>query len=270
MKRGFSIFLIILIIILVFFVENDSKAQCKVPNFTFKGGESVTYHAYYNWGFIWVDAGLVNFSTHTESFQGKPVYKLTAIGKSQPKYDWIYHVRDTFVSHIDTSGLYPYKFMRKTVEGNYKVNNKYLFDYDQQRVYSEVENSEMSFKKDTLALNECVWDVLSAIYYVRNLDYESFKINEKKTFKIILDNEIHTIYIKYKGVEEIEIKGGKKYRCYKFVPLLVEGTIFESGEDMTVWVTADKNRIPVLVEAKILIGSVKAILSDTKGLRYEN
>jgi hypothetical protein len=49
--------------------------------------------------------------------------------------------------------------------------------------------------------------------------------------------------------------------------LLIEGTIFKGGEDMYVWVTDDKNRIPVLVEAKILIGSVKAYLESAKGLR---
>ena len=49
---------------------------------------------------------------------------------------------------------------------------------------------------------------------------------------------------------------------------MVEGTIFKGGEDMFIWVSDDKNRVPVLVEAKILIGSVKAYLTGTKGLRY--
>ena len=39
---------------------------------------------------------------------------------------------------------------------------------------------------------------------------------------------------------------------------------------MFIWVTADENKVPVLVEAKILIGSVKAYLTGAKGLRYPN
>jgi len=49
---------------------------------------------------------------------------------------------------------------------------------------------------------------------------------------------------------------------------LVDGTIFKGGEGMTVWVTDDKNKIPVMVEAQILVGSVKAILTNATGLRY--
>jgi len=34
-----------------------------------------------------------------------------------------------------------------------------------------------------------------------------------------------------------------------------------------VWVTDDENRIPVYIEAKILVGTVKAYLKDVKGVR---
>jgi len=42
----------------------------------------------------------------------------------------------------------------------------------------------------------------------------------------------------------------------------VEGTIFRGGEDMLVWVSTDNRKIPIVVEAKILVGSVKAYLAD--------
>ena len=64
-------------------------------------------------------------------------------------------------------------------------------------------------------------------------------------------------------------RDGKKYRCIKVSALLVEGTIFKGGEDMLIWITDDSNRIPVLVEAKILIGSVKACLNKVEGNSFE-
>jgi len=36
---------------------------------------------------------------------------------------------------------------------------------------------------------------------------------------------------------------------------------------MTLWVTDDLNKIPVLIEAKILVGSIKAYLTDLQGVR---
>jgi hypothetical protein len=72
------------------------------------------------------------------------------------------------------------------------------------------------------------------------------------------------------GRETIKTHQGKKYRCIKCSALLVQGTIFKGGEDMTLWVTDDENKIPVLVEAKILIGSVKAYLNTEEGLRSDS
>jgi hypothetical protein len=50
--------------------------------------------------------------------------------------------------------------------------------------------------------------------------------------------------------------------------MLVEGTIFSGGEDLTVWVTDDKNKIPVLIKAKILVGSVKGVFQSAENLKF--
>jgi len=71
------------------------------------------------------------------------------------------------------------------------------------------------------------------------------------------------------GKVVLKTKDGNKYNCIKFSALLIEGTIFKGGEDLFVWVTDDENRIPVMIEAKIIVGSVKALLSGTEGLRNE-
>ena len=48
---------------------------------------------------------------------------------------------------------------------------------------------------------------------------------------------------------------------------MVQGTIFRGNEDVLVWVTDDANKIPVYIEAKIILGSVKAYLLEAKGLK---
>ena len=49
--------------------------------------------------------------------------------------------------------------------------------------------------------------------------------------------------------------------------MLVEGTIFKAGDDMTVWVTDDKNKLPLYVETPILVGTIKAKLKSYEGLK---
>lgn len=53
----------------------------------------------------------------------------------------------------------------------------------------------------------------------------------------------------------------------RFSPLLVEGEVFKGGENMKIWLSKDEYRLPLMVEAKILVGSVKAIL-DRSASKY--
>ena len=69
------------------------------------------------------------------------------------------------------------------------------------------------------------------------------------------------------GREKLESTDGKTYRCIKFAVKMVQGTIFKGDEDVVVWVTDDGNRVPVYIEAKIIVGTIKAYLKSTKGLK---
>jgi hypothetical protein len=250
----------------VFSLVAFASAQCKVEKKVFQAGEELTYKAYYNWQFIWLEAADVKFSV--EKGYPEPVYKLNSIGVSLPKYDWFYKVRDTFRSEINTETLLPNFYHRNTLEGEYRVNNQFWFEYDKGKLYSETSNSDEGYARDTFDLKSCTFDVLSAIYYTRSLNFENKKIGNKIPIRFFIDNEYFDLYVRYLGKEDVITREGKKYRCVKFNILLVEGTIFKGGEDMTVWATDDENHMPVLVEAKILIGSVKAFLINYQGLKY--
>ncbi|MBL0884397.1 MAG: DUF3108 domain-containing protein, partial [Chitinophagaceae bacterium] len=113
----------------------------------------------------------------------------------------------------------------------------------------------------------CIQDVLSSIYYARNIDFNKYKPEEKIPFAMFLDNEVYNLYIKYLGKETIKTKYGK-FRAIKFKPLLVKGTLFEGGEKMTVWVSDDPNHIPLRIESPIIVGSVKVDMMQYRNLRY--
>jgi hypothetical protein len=113
----------------------------------------------------------------------------------------------------------------------------------------------------------CIQDVLSAIYYARNINFNKYKPDDKIPFSMFLDNEVFNLYIKYQGKEVIKTRYGT-FNAIKFKPLLVKGTLFEGGEKMTVWVSDDANHIPLRVESPIVIGSIKADMMGYGNLRY--
>ena len=253
--------------LLLLFFSQQAYSQCVTKNSAFADGEKITYDVYYNWGFIWLHAGEADFTVKKQKYRKKTAYYLQSTGRSLKKYDWIFKVRDYFDAYIDSANLQPLYFSRKTSEGSNQVNNHYRFDYKKKKIFTKTESSEKEFKNDTLVLQACTFDVLSAIYYARNIDFEKYKINSKIPLTLLIDNKISKVNILYLGKEKITTRNKKTYNCIKFRPDLVAGTIFKSGNHMTVWVTNDANKVPVLIEAEIMVGTVKAILKKTSSLR---
>ncbi|MEN8120866.1 MAG: DUF3108 domain-containing protein [Bacteroidota bacterium] len=244
------------------------NAQCKPAVWSFQAGEELYYDVVYNWGFIWVEAGSVDFKVHNEQLDGREVFHFESTGTSLKKYDWFFKVRDYYDSWAEIADLKPIKYSRNTSEGKQKADNKYWFDYKLQKIYTNTWNSKRKRKLDTLALAPCIFDIMTAVYYVRTLDLSKYKINEKIPLSMIVDNEIYVLYGRYLGKETIKTREEKKYDCLKFSISLVEGTMFKGGEDLTVWVSNDNNRIPLLIEAKILVGSVKATFNRAKNIKH--
>ncbi|MDP4186628.1 MAG: DUF3108 domain-containing protein [Bacteroidota bacterium] len=253
---------------LILFYTASTFAQYGIENKTFNIGERVTYDAYYNWKFVWVRAGVVEFKVGDRYYMNRHVYDVQATGSSLKSYDWMFKVRENFRSYIDIDSFRPLWFQRDTYEGGYKAFEEYFFDHRNKKIISITHNSKRPYKKDQLTSGPETWDALGLVYYTRNLDFSRYKYNEKIPVQTVIDNEVFNLYIRYLGKEDIITRDKKKYHCYKFSVKMIEGTIFKGGEDLRVWVTDDANRIPVLVEAKILIGSVKAVLTGTYGLRH--
>jgi len=231
---------------------------CGIQNKAFKADEEIGYTVYYAVAGVYVNAGDATFTTKLETMNNKPVYHCVGDGKTNPSYDWIYKVRDKYESYIDTATMQPLRFVRNVNEGGYK---KY-----QNITFNKTANTAVA-NEGVFKVPACVQDVVSAMYYARNLDFSQLKPEDRIPFSMFLDNEVFNMYIRYLGREEIKTRYGK-FRAIKIKPLLLKGTIFEGGENMTVWVTDDANHIPVRVESPIVVGKVKVDMMSYKNLRY--
>jgi hypothetical protein len=225
---------------------------CGTRNTSFKGGEQITFHVYYNVIGTYLLAGTAYFTCVNDKLNGKEVYHLEGIGNSNSKYDFIFKVRDKYESWVDTASFLPLRFNRKVSEGKYKKNETVNFNHAENKTYT---------------IPKCVQDVMSATYYARNIDFNKLAIGEKINFSMTIDDEIYNMYIKYMGKEKLKTRYGK-FNTIKFKPLLIKGTIFEGGEKMTVWVSDDANHLPLRVDSPISVGSIKVDMMGYKNLRY--
>lgn len=258
--------MILLVLLLITLTSFSQNPTCSTKNTVVRSGEKLKYEISYNWGLIWVNAGEASFETTLIQQNNKPYYKFTGLGATYPKYDWMYKVRDRFETICDTAYLKPLRYIRDTHEGatvNYSDN---IFNYSSLKAYSFTRVKNKTVKADSVKIETCTFDVLSMIYSARNIDFNSYPKNTRIPISLYLDNAVYSLYIDYLGKETITTEMGT-FNCIKFHPMLVEGTIFKAGDDMTVWVTDDKNKLPLYVETPILVGTIKAKLKSYEGLK---
>lgn len=68
------------------------------------------------------------------------------------------------------------------------------------------------------------------------------------------------------GYEKIKTKFGT-VNTMKFRPYVMSGRVFKEQESLTMWVSNDENRIPLKIQASLLVGSLKAELIQYKNLK---
>lgn len=258
--KGFKV-LVPLFFGLLGFSKNASVLPdtfCGINNTAFQVNEEVTFTVYYSVAGVYVNAGTATFTSKLEKINNRPVYHVTGEGKTNSSYDWIYRVRDKYETYIDTATMQPLKFVRNVNEGGYKIYQNITFN--------KTANTAIT-TNGVFKVPACVQDVVSAMYYARNIDFSKLRPEDKIPFSMFLDNEVYNMYIRYVGKEEIKTRYGK-FRAIKIKPLLLKGQIFEGGENMTVWVTDDANRIPVRIESPLVVGKVKIDMMSHSNLRH--
>jgi hypothetical protein len=234
------------------------NSLCGISNRCIQPGEKINFKVYYNLSALWIAAGEANFTTSMQQVNGQNLYHIVGEGHTYSSYDWIFRVRDKYQTYLDASTLLPVKFLRDVDEGGYIITNRVRFDQKNRKAYS---NNKI------FSVPECVQDILSAIYYARNIDYNQYKPGAKIPFKLFLDDEVYSLYIRYLGKERIVTKYGT-FNAIKLAPLLIKGTLFKGGEEMEIWVSDDQNHLPLRINSPILVGSVKVDMMGYQHLKF--
>ncbi len=250
-----------ILILLFLSVPGTSMGQKK---FTLSPGEKITYGAYYNWHFIWIRSGQVNFSFTAINTPLGNRWKLMAEAHTFRMYDRFYKIRDTVESIVMPHTYNPEFYEQVFNHGNERSYYFYKVPPPRKQVFSTVQRFGKPLFNDTLQMEPGLRDMLATAYEFRTHDFDRLDSGQIVPFTMLVDNEIHHIYYRYLGKETITNRNKIPFSCYKFSILLLKGDFFPGGEYLKVWIDDSPNRLPVLVETKILVGSVKAIIESAE------
>lgn len=248
------LFLIQSLFLLMFATTAIAQEENTLKNNAFKEGEYLKYRVHY---------GIINAGTaeleikNTEKKFGREVFHIKATGKSTGFFNWVFKVRDYYETYLDTEAIIPLEFKRDVREGGYEKKQHVFFDHKKHLAKSESDTIDFPFQAQ---------DLLSSFYFLRCTDVKNFEVGDSINLNAYLDDEIFPTTLKYKGKEFIDSKFGE-IECMKFIPILQAGRVFEEDSGMTIWVSADENLIPIRLETKITVGSIKMDIMDYENLR---
>ncbi len=232
-----------------------------VENDVFGHGEELTYRVFYDsWLTHWLTAGTGKMKIYEEpvTVRGRETFKIEVTGNSTGLFTLFYKVRDKFTSFVDKQALVPLRFLRDTHEGKFKLKDEVDFDHKNL--------TATSFKK-TKEITPGVQDIVSAFYYVRTMDFDTAEAGDAYYLNFYLDDSVYRSKIIFMGRDWVKTSLGKFY-CMGFKPKVAQGDLFKEPYPMMLWVTDDRNKIPILAKSGVYIGSITLELIEYKGLKY--
>jgi len=248
---------IVLFLIASGFIFNDSIRQIDQDAIT--TGEVLKYKVHY--GVINAAEAVIDVAPDIHRVNNRPCYKANVSGKTIGSFDFFLRIRDTWRSYIDTAAILPQVFYRNIEEGKYRKKENITFDHYRNTALVE------SKRTSTFKTPDNVQDIVSGVYYLRTLNLDKYKNGEQIRIKGFFDEEVFDFTVVFRGREQVETKAGK-FRAFKLVPKMPDNKLFAGPDAISIYLSDDKNKIPVLVQAEMLVGSVKIDLYKASGLRY--
>jgi len=230
-----------------------------VHNSAFVRGEKLTFRIAFNsavTGSITGGKATLEVKNENKLFGTRSTYHVVGEGWTTGFIEVFYKVKDRLESYFDENALIAWQFSRQTRENSYKKDDIVTFRQKDRMAVSLA-------KIVTVPANS--QDIISAFYYARTLDIANYKSGATIEIPFFLDDSVYRSKVIFKGTEVVKTKMGK-FRCVAFRPMVATGNVFDNPYPITVWITDDANRLPILIESELAVGRARVELISYSGL----
>jgi hypothetical protein len=237
------------VIILAFAILLPLGARAS-DDLPFKLGEKLTFDVRYE--FVKAGEATLEVQEATGCGNKDECYRLVSEARSTMPFSLFFEVRDRVESLFHVDSLYTLKYVKSLKEGNYEAYEAVDFD--------QVLHTATYSTGEVVEIPSRVQDVLSSLYYIRTLDLE---VGRSVFIDNHADEKTYPLEVKVLRIEKIKVPAGT-YECYVLEPILRASGVFQHKGKLTVWMSTDPTRIPVMMKSKIIIGAINAVLSKSE------
>lgn len=190
-------------------------------------------------------------------------YRTEVVGNSKGAFDHIVRIRDVWGSYFDTVNYQPQKSFRSIQENRYRKKEEIYFDYERNKARLQTEEGS----PEEVAISPNVQDMVSGYYFMRMLGYENFRKNDTIRMNGIFENKTYDFKILFLGKEKIKTEFGK-VNAFLISPIMPKNKLFRGKNPIKMWISDDQNRIPLKIEAELLLGSLDMDIVDYQNLKF--
>lgn len=240
-------------------------AGAQVP---FAAGEKLRMGMYFKWGAVNTEVASGELSLQETSLNGEQVFKSVLVADSAPFFSVFYDMHEHFETWFPQDTVRPLKYIRNTKQGDYRAFNHYIYDWDEKLIHADINFEGRGQQILDIPVHDSVCDITSILYQVRAMDFDAFEPGQKTPMSFAIDDTVFDILLTYWGKERIKVKRVGWVNATRFSCSVVSGALFDGKTEMSLWFSADSNKVPVGFVAPLKIGSVQGWMKSVSGLKY--
>lgn len=200
----------------------------------------------------------------TDPYSLQKRWRITSNARTNSFFDTVFRVRDTIESIATYDSLHSLRFTKRLHEGRYRQHRIHQnFPDLGMSIYSRYSYSNRQFTDERIEIPGQTYDVLSAFYRARMLNLQPGNTYE---LNVTSDGKNYVALINVLRIETINTIFGRT-ECLVIEPGLEGDALFKQTGEIHVWITNDEFKIPVLMQSRVIFGSFRAILSETRNIR---
>lgn len=167
-------------------------------------------------------------------------------------FDHLYRVRDRVDLWLDPGTLELRRMQRDIHEGRYERRDTTIVDREAGLIYA---------RRDTLTVEEPVFDPIGVIYYLRGLPLAT---GDEISLAIFNGRRLQRITITVRGPERIRVPAGE-FECLVLKPAPLDQRRLTKVDGLLhLWLALDEKRTPVRLEQKTSFGTMVLKLAEVR------
>ncbi|MCI0672538.1 MAG: DUF3108 domain-containing protein [Myxococcaceae bacterium] len=220
----------------------------------FGPGEQSTYRMHW----LGITAGTTRITVGAQTEQwGRPVWPLVAIGQTESFFR-VYPIRDRFISYWDTQTQSSVGSEFHQDENKVRRRMRVRFNAAEGKAMVLKQKEGQPSHEATVDVPPGVTDVAAATFALRN---KPLAVGQRYEMPVFTGTRVITMRADVVGTETLDTTLGRREVFKLRVQTEFTGRL-ASRRDMHVYLTMDEARVPVRIEADLVLGKVVAELSD--------